>query len=334
MAGGFPQVRLRRLRQSQAMRRLVREVHLHPHQLISPLFVGAKPSSRKPSSLPGQEVDTLTTLKKTVGALKKASIQAIMLFVLPEEKDLDGQHAVAQTSLTARAIQTIKALYPECVLIVDACFCSHLTHGHCGFISPHGTDGWVDNDATLQVLAQQAVMMAQAGADVIAPSGMMDGMVAQIRAALDEHHFNDVAIMSYAVKYASQFYGPFRDVSGGAPKQGGSRAGYQMQPCQANEAIREADLDVAEGADFLMVKPAHTYLDIIYRVKQRHQGIPLVAYHVSGEYAMLHAAFKQGLIADLSLASLEVLHAIKRAGADQIITYQALALSRWLADAY
>jgi porphobilinogen synthase len=330
-SGHFPEVRLHRLRQSSAMRRLVQETHLHPHQFIMPLFVAENLTKAKQvASLPGQKIYPLKGLKSIVSEIKQASIQAILVFVLPEQKVSQANDVLRQQRFTAEVIQEIKALYPECVLMVDACFCSAMDHGHCGVLQENGR---IDNDATLELLGQSAVIMAEAGADVIAPSGMIDGMVGQIRCALDDRNLIDTGIMSYAVKYASQFYGPFRDASSGAPKQGG-REHYQMNPPQAQEALREAAQDVAQGTDFLMVKPAHTYLDVIYRVKQQHPQVPLVAYHVSGEYAMLHAAKQQGLINDLALATFEVLHAIVRAGADQLISYQACQVALWIKDAY
>lgn len=315
---------------------MVRETHLTPADFIYPLFVTHTPGRRPIASMPGVfqlSVEQLAAEAESVAAL---GIPAVILFGIPAEKDPVGRENFAPEGIVQQAIRAIKAAVPELVVVTDVCLCEYTDHGHCGLLNvgngqrPHAhlPEGYVLNDETLNVLAQTAVSHAEAGADVVAPSGMIDGMVAAIRAGLDGHDFGHVPIMSYAVKYASGFYGPFRDAADGAPKFG-DRKSHQMDPANAREALREAALDVAEGADFLMVKPALAYLDVIHRVRERFPELPLVAYNVSGEYAMIKAAAANGWL-DEARVVLETLLSMKRAGADLLITYHAKDAAAWL----
>ena len=319
-----PYYRPRRLRKTPAIRAMVRETHLTPSDFIAPLFVTEGKGVRNPiSSMPGQfqlSIDELIAEAKEIFAL---GIPAVILFGIPAIKDDVGSDAMSDEGIIARAVRALKEAVPDLLVITDVCFCEYTDHGHCGVL--HGHD--VDNDATLANLQKQAVVHARAGADMVAPSGMMDGMVGAIREALDTEGFTDVSIMSYAVKYASGFYGPFREAAESAP-QFGDRSTYQMDPPNSREALREAQLDVEEGADILMVKPAMPYLDILYQVRQTF-GLPTAAYQVSGEYAMLHAAAQNGWL-DLDRVMMESLIAIKRAGADMILTYFAKDAARRL----
>ena len=319
-----PYYRPRRLRKTPAIRAMVRETHLTPSDFIAPLFVTEGKGVRNPiSSMPGQfqlSIDELMAEAKEIFAL---GIPAVILFGIPAIKDDVGSDAMSDEGIIARAVRALKEAVPDLLVITDVCFCEYTDHGHCGVL--HGHD--VDNDATLANLQKQAVVHARAGADMVAPSGMMDGMVGAIREALDAEGFTDVSIMSYAVKYASGFYGPFREAAESAP-QFGDRSTYQMDPPNSREALREAQLDVEEGADILMVKPAMPYLDILYQVRQTF-GLPTAAYQVSGEYAMLHAAAQNGWL-DLDRVMMESLIAIKRAGADMILTYFAKDAARRL----
>ncbi len=319
-----PYYRPRRLRKTPAIRAMVRETHLTPSDFIAPLFVTEGKGVRNPiSSMPGQfqlSIDELIAEAKEIFAL---GIPAVILFGIPAIKDEVGSDAMSDEGIIARAVRALKETVPDLLIITDVCFCEYTDHGHCGVL--HGHD--VDNDATLANLQKQAVVHARAGADMVAPSGMMDGMVGAIREALDAEGFTDVSIMSYAVKYASGFYGPFREAAESAP-QFGDRSTYQMDPPNSREALREAQLDVEEGADILMVKPAMPYLDILYQVRQTF-GLPTAAYQVSGEYAMLHAAAQNGWL-DLDRVMMESLISIKRAGADMILTYFAKDAARRL----
>ncbi len=321
-----PYYRPRRLRKSPAIRAMVRETRLHPTDFIAPLFVTEGKEVRNPiSSMPGQFQLSIDQLVKDVREIHSLGIPAIILFGIPAVKDAVGSDAMSDEGIIARAVREVKEAVPDLLVITDVCFCEYTDHGHCGVL--HGHD--VDNDATLQNLQKQVVVHARAGADMVAPSGMMDGMVGAIREALDEEGYTDVAIMSYAVKYASGFYGPFREAAESAP-QFGDRSTYQMDPPNGREALREAGLDVEEGADILMVKPAMPYLDILYQVKETF-GLPTAAYQVSGEYAMLHAAARNGWL-DLDRVMMESLIAIKRAGADVILTYFAREAARKLSE--
>jgi porphobilinogen synthase len=306
---------------------MVRETTLSPKDFIAPLFVRHGSGIKDPiTSMPGQYHFSVDTVVKEVEEIWSLGIPAIILFGLPDIKDEVGSRSWADDGVVQRAISTIKERVPDIVVITDVCFCEYTDHGHCGVIK----NGQVDNDATLELLARQSVSHAKAGADIVAPSDMMDGRVAAIRKGLDENGFQDIAILSYAAKYASGFYGPFREAAESAP-QFGDRAGYQMDPANALEAIKEVMLDMEEGADMVMVKPAMAYLDIISRVREECL-LPLAAYNVSGEYAMLKAAEQNGWI-DGPRVMMELLTAIKRAGADLILTYFAQDASRILNSA-
>ncbi|NKQ35752.1 MAG: porphobilinogen synthase [Chloroflexi bacterium] len=321
-------MRPRRLRASAGLRAMVRETRLDPADFIYPLFVRHGSGVRQPiASMPGiyqLSVDEAVREAETAVSL---GIPAVILFGIPAEKDPVGRENFAPGGIVQQAIRAIKTAVPNLVVITDVCLCEYTDHGHCGLVSPEGT---ILNDPTLEILAQVAVSHAEAGADIVAPSGMMDGMVAAIRTGLDAADFSHIPIMSYAVKYASAFYGPFREAADGAPKFG-DRKTHQMDPGNGREALREAALDVAEGADFLMVKPALPYLDIIRRLRERFPELPLAAYNVSGEYAMIKAAAANGWL-DEQRVVLETLTGIKRAGADLIITYHALDAARWLRE--
>lgn len=327
----FPKTRLRRLRKSAALRALVSETQLNTDKLILPLFIKHGTRVKNPiASMPGHYQLSTDMLEEEINSITALGLKSVILFGIPAEKDGHGSDACSDNGIVQTAIRTIKKIAPELLVISDICLCEYTDHGHCGVIADHqhGNEVEVDNDKTLALLGKQAVSHAKAGADVIAPSGNMDGMVAAIRHALDEAGFSNLPILSYSVKYASAMYGPFRQAAEGAP-QFGDRRTYQMDIANSKEAMRECKLDIAEGADMLMVKPAHTYLDIIYRVKQAHPEIPLCAYHVSGEYSALKAAAEKGWL-DERKSALEVLTSIHRAGADFIITYFAKDAAEWL----
>jgi len=317
-------IRPRRLRRTATIRDMVRETHLSVKDLIFPLFVKHGQNIKEPiSSLPGQYHFSVDRLLEEVEEIWSLKIPSVILFGLPETKDAIGSSSYQEDGVIQQAIRAIKKQIPEIVVITDVCLCEYTDHGHCGIIK----DGQVDNDSSLEVLARQAVSHAQSGADIVAPSDMMDGRVAAIREALDEHHLKETAILSYAVKYASSFYGPFREAADSAP-QFGDRKGYQMDPANAIEALKEASLDMAEGADMIMVKPALPYLDIISRVREECL-LPLAAYNVSGEYAIIKAGEMKGWI-DGEKVMMETLISIKRAGADLILTYFAKDAARVL----
>jgi porphobilinogen synthase len=320
----FPQYRPRRLRQNETFRRLIRETFLRLDDLIYPMFVRPGKGIKEPiASMPGNYRFSIDEMVKEIKEIYKLGIAAIMLFGIPEKKDEFGSEAYNTYGITQRAIKAIKDSLPEMVVITDVCLCEYSSHGHCGVIK----EGKVDNDATLELLAKVALSHAQAGADMVGPSDMMDGRVKAIREALDRGGFSHIPIMSYAVKYASSFYGPFREAAQSAP-QFGDRSTYQMDPANAREAIREAELDVVEGADIIMVKPALAFLDIVYQIKAKINR-PIAAYNVSGEFAMLKAAIAQGWLEEKRVI-LEALTSIKRAGADLILTYFAKDVARWL----
>lgn len=321
----FPEYRPRRLRKNEALRSLIRETHLSASQLVYPLFIipGKKIRQEIPS-MPGVYRISVDQLGGEAKELLQLGINSVILFGLPEKKDSMGSGAHAKDGIIQRAIKELKQKVPTLTVITDVCLCEYTDHGHCGCL----INKEVDNDATLEILAKTALSHASAGADIVAPSDMMDGRVAEIRAALDENNFDMIPIMSYAVKYASAFYGPFRDAADCTP-QFGDRRGYQMDPANSREALREATLDVDEGADILMVKPAVAYLDIISRLRDEFD-LPIAAYHVSGEYAMIKAAEAQGWI-DGEKVMYETLLSIKRAGADIILTYFAKDMARLLA---
>lgn len=316
--------RHRRLRSSSAMRSLVRETHLHTDDFIYPLFiVEGENYKHEVPSMPNVFQLSLDLLIEEITELRTLGIKAVMVFGVPNEKDEQGTGAFVETGIVQQATRLIKKEVPEMLVVADTCLCEYTSHGHCGVIHNHD----VDNDESLELLAKTAVSQAEAGADIIAPSNMMDGFVAVIRQALDQAGYRTIPIMSYAVKYASAFYGPFRDAAGSSP-QFGDRKTYQMDPANRLEAMREAESDMDEGADFLIVKPALSYLDIMRDVKNNFNA-PIVAYNVSGEYAMVKAAVSNGWINERELV-LEKLTAMKRAGADLIITYFAKDAAKWL----
>jgi porphobilinogen synthase len=311
------------------VRDLVRETELSTNDLILPLFVRPGKGIRQEiSSMPGNYQLSVDTLIDEVGAAREIGIHAFILFGIPEYKDSTGSSALQSEGIVQQALRALrKSFGHDVLLITDECFCEYTDHGHCGLLYDHRGRLDVDNDATLPLLAEQCVSHAKAGADVIAPSGMMDGMVRAIRTGLDAAGFSDIPILSYAAKYASGFYGPFREAAE-SPPQFGDRSTYQMDPANSDEALREVALDLAEGADLIMVKPALAYLDVIRRVKD-HFRVPVAAYNVSGEFAMVKAAAAKGWI-DERRVTLEILTSIRRAGADMILTYHARDVARWL----
>lgn len=320
---------MRRLRSNARIRDLVRETRLSPHDFILPLFVRYGENQRLPiTSMPGHAQLSVDQLPDEIEQIDVLGIPAVILFGIPEHKDSIGSDAYDDNGVIQQAVRAIKRTGSEVLVITDVCFCEFTDHGHCGILGEHDGRIDVDNDETLEILVKEAVSHARAGADVIAPSGMMDGMIGALRTGLDEAGFQNVPILSYAAKYASAFYGPFRDAAESTP-QFGDRRSYQMDPANGAEALREVALDVGEGADMLMVKPALSYLDVIRRVKDAYPELPLAAYNVSGEYAMVKAAAAQGWI-DEERVALEILTSIKRAGADMILTYFAKDAARWL----
>ena len=320
----FPETRMRRLRRTGVLREMVRETTLRPADLIQPMFVTAGEGVREPvASMPGIERLSISELVEEAAEVAAAGVPAVLLFGIPADKDEIGSGAYDDEGVVQLAIQALKENHPGLVVIADTCLCEYTSHGHCGVLR----DGEVDNDLSLELIAKTAISQASAGADAVAPSDMMDGRVAAVREQLDAEGHSATPIISYAVKYASAFYGPFRDAAGSTPQEG-DRRGYQMDPANVLEAVREAQLDLDEGADMLIVKPALPYLDVVNRVKHE-TGAPLAAYHVSGEYSMLKAAAANGWL-DEPAAVLEALTSIKRAGADLIITYYAKEAVGWL----
>jgi porphobilinogen synthase len=323
---GFPVTRPRRLRRTEVLRRMVRETRLSPDNFIQPLFVREGRGVANPiAAMPGVMQLSVDLALREARELHQAGVPATILFGIPDRKDPIGSEAWSDSGAVQRAIREIKEHVPGLLVITDVCMCEYTDHGHCGIVR----DGDVDNDATLELLTRTALSHARAGADMVAPSDMMDGRVGAIRQALDAEGMRQVAIMAYSAKYASAFYGPFREAAQSAPKFGDRRS-YQMDPANGDEALREVALDLEEGADVVMVKPALPYLDLIYRVKEKF-GCPLAAYNVSGEYAMVRAAGQNGWL-DERLAAFEVLTAIRRAGADLIITYFAKQVARELSQ--
>lgn len=324
MTGSFPDYRPRRLRASAALRALVRETELSARQLVLPLFVRSGKKVRQPiGSMPGCFQLSIDELLKECAGAATDGVPAVLLFGIPESKDEKASGAYAANGVVQQAVRALKKELPQMLVITDVCLCEYMSHGHCGLIH----DAKVQNDPTLKLLARAAASHAEAGADIVAPSDMMDGRVRAIRAELDKRGFDGVPIMSYAVKFASAFYGPFREAAESAPQFGDRRA-YQMDAANGDEALREAALDVAEGADILMVKPALSYLDLIWRVKEKF-GYPTAAYAVSGEYSMIKAAAEKGWIDEKAIV-LESHLAMRRAGADIVITYWAREIARWL----
>lgn len=329
-----PAQRLRRLRTKPALRAMVRETELDPRDFIYPLFVRHGNGRNEIRSMPGIYQLSVEEAVREAENAASLGIPAVILFGIPAQKDPIGLENFAADGIVQQAIRAIKSRLPEMVIITDVCMCEYTDHGHCGIINkgeyPNLPPGYVLNDPTLEILAKVAVSHAEAGADVVAPSAMIDGMVGAIRGALDVSGFESLPILSYSVKYASAFYGPFRDAAE-SPPQFGDRKSHQMDPANVREALREIALDITEGADMLMVKPALPYLDVLYRVHQAYPELPLVAYNVSGEYAMIKAASANGWL-DERKVTLETLTGIKRAGADMIITYHAIEAARWLRD--
>jgi len=320
----FPEYRARRMRQNPAIRRMVRETKLSVDDFILPLFaIGGKDVKNPIPSMPGHYQLSLDHLVKTAEDAKKLGIPAVILFGIPEQKDPLGTQAYAKKGIVQQAVQAIKNKIPDLLVITDVCLCQYTDHGHCGMVDKN----IIHNDASLELIAKTALSHAKAGADMVAPSDMMDGRVSEIRDILDEEHFEDVSIMSYAVKYCSSFYGPFRQAAESAP-QFGDRRTYQMDPANALEAIREATLDAEEGADIIMVKPALAYLDIISTIRDEIE-LPLAAYQVSGEFSMIKAAAEKGWLNEEQVM-MESLLAIKRAGADMILTYFAMDAAKIL----
>jgi porphobilinogen synthase len=320
----FPATRMRRLRRTRALRDLVRETELSPRHLVQPMFVVAGEGLREEiPSMPGAQRFSISELVGEAGEIAAAGVQAVLLFGIPADKDEQGSGAYDDEGVVQMAVRALKEAHPDLIVIADVCLCEYTSHGHCGFVR----DGEVDNDITLELLAKTAISQAEAGADAVAPSGMIDGQVAAIRHQLDEEGHPNTPILAYSAKYASAFYGPFREAAESTPEFG-DRRGYQMDPANAAEAVREAKLDLDEGADMIMVKPAVPYLDVIRRVKQE-TAAPLAAYQVSGEYSMLKAAAANGWIDERPVV-LETLTGIRRAGADVIITYYAKEVAGWL----
>jgi porphobilinogen synthase len=317
----FPDVRLRRFRRTAPLRGLVRETRLSLDQFVMPCFVAPEPLRNE--SLPGMARFTVDGLVGEADVLASAGVRALILFGIPPEKDEEATGAWEEDGIVQQALRALRARFPELVLMTDVCLCEYTSHGHCGIV----VDGEVSNDRSLELLARTAVSHAEAGADVVAPSDMMDGRVAAIREALDDHGFESTPILAYSAKYASAFYGPFREAADSAPAFG-DRRGYQMDPANVREALRECELDVEEGADAIMVKPALPYLDVIRAVREAFD-LPVAAYNVSGEYAMVKAAAQAGWL-DERAAALESLTAIKRAGADLIVSYWTRDLAGWL----
>jgi porphobilinogen synthase len=315
---------MRRMRRTETLRELVQETELSPRHLIQPLFVVAGEGVREPiDSMPGIERFSISELVAEATEVQAAGVRAVILFGIPSSKDELGSGAYDEEGVVQMAIRALKEAHPELVVITDVCLCEYTSHGHCGFVR----DGEVDNDITLELLAKTAISHAQAGADAVAPSDMMDGRIASIRSQLSEEDHGSTPILAYSAKYASAFYGPFREAAESAPEFG-DRSGYQMDPANAREALREVRLDVEEGADAVMVKPALPYLDVIRRVREE-VDLPLAAFQVSGEYSMIKGAAERGWI-DERRAVVEALTAIRRAGADMIVTYYAKQAAGWL----
>jgi porphobilinogen synthase len=321
----FPQTRLRRLRQTPVLRDLVRETRLHPGDFVMPLFVEAGLDGRTPiQAMPGVDRLSISAAVEEAGEIVALGVPAVLLFGIPDHKDDEGTGAYDDEGIVQLATRAIKQAHPDLLVMTDVCLCEYTDHGHCGLLTPSGA---VDNDSSVDLIARTAVSQARAGADVVAPSDMMDGRIGAVRAALDEEGLADTPIVAYSAKFASAFYGPFREAADSTPAFGDRRA-YQMDPANGDEAVREALLDVQEGADVVMVKPALPYLDVIRRVKES-TNLPVAAYNVSGEYAMIKAASAAGML-DERAAVLEALTSIRRAGADIVITYHAKDAARWL----
>jgi len=320
--------RPRRLRSSAALRSIVREISLQPDDFILPLFVSEKITSRVPvASMPGVFQLTEQELVEEAAAAHRAGISSVLIFGIPAHKDEQASQAYAEDGVVQRTVRALKRVLPELIVITDVCLCEFMSHGHCGIAEFHGDHVHVDNDASVELLVKTAVSHAAAGADIVAPSDMMDGRIGAMRSGLDAAGFQETVIMSYAAKFASAFYGPFRDAAESTPKAGDRRT-YQMDSANAREAIREVALDIEEGADMVMIKPGLPYLDLVWRVKEKF-GLPTAVYNVSGEYAMIKAAAERGWL-DERATVMEQMLAFKRAGADLIITYWARQVVEWL----
>ena len=320
----FPATRLRRLRSTPALRDLVRETRLHASDLVLPLFVQSKPGREPIGALPGIDRLSISAAVEEAGSAEALGLPAVLLFGIPDRKDAEGSGAYDDEGIVQLATRAIKEACPELLVMTDVCLCEYTDHGHCGLIDAHGH---VDNDSSVELIARAAVSQARAGADIVAPSDMMDGRIGAVRAALDEEGFSDTPIVAYSAKFASAFYGPFREAAGSTPAFGDRRA-YQMDPANGDEAVREALLDAREGADVVMVKPALAYLDVIRRVKDATK-MPVAAYNVSGEYAMVKAGAAAGALDERAVV-LETLTSIRRAGADIIISYHSKDAALWL----
>ncbi|MHB8897380.1 MAG: porphobilinogen synthase [Thermoguttaceae bacterium] len=329
MQGGFPATRMRRLRYHPAVRNLVRDVTVSPSNLILPLFVRSGENLRQPiGAMPGHDQMTVDQLPAEGREIADLGIGGVILFGIPASKDAEGSDATSDSGIVAQAVRTLKEAVPELLVVTDVCFCEFTDHGHCGALSERAGRVDVDNDRTLDMLARQAMVHARAGADMVAPSGMIDGMIGAIRKGLDGAGYEQLPIMSYAAKYASGFYGPFREAAESAPKFGDRRS-YQMDPASSvGQALREVELDLAEGADLVMVKPALAYLDVVHAVAESFPGVPLATYNVSGEYSMVKAAAQRGWINEQTVA-MESLIAMRRAGAQIILSYWAKDVARW-----
>jgi porphobilinogen synthase len=320
--------RPRRLRRTAAIRNLIRETNLNRDDFILPLFVSEKIASARPiESMPGVQQHAPTKIANAAAQARDAGVQAVILFGIPKSKDGKASGAWADDGVVQNAVRAIKQRLPELVVIADVCLCEYTDHGHCGVVRREGEDFHVLNDESVELIARTAVSLAKSGADMVAPSDMMDGRIGAVRSALDQAGFGETGIISYAAKFASAFYGPFREAAE-SPPQFGDRRSYQMDPANANEALHEVELDLAEGADIILIKPALPYLDILWRVRERF-GRPTAVYHVSGEFAMVKAAAEKGLI-DERVGVIEIMTSLKRAGADFIITYWAMELMEWL----
>ncbi len=320
----FPQTRLRRLRATSVMRELVRETTLAPSDLVAPFFVHAESGRTPIDAMPGQARLGIDELVAEAGAVAQLGVPAVLLFGIPAAKDPEGTGAYDDEGIVQLATRALKQAHPELIVITDVCLCEYTDHGHCGLLR---ADGSVDNDSSVELISRAAISQARAGADIVAPSDMMDGRIGAVRRALDDEGLSDTPIMAYSAKFASAFYGPFREAADSTPAFG-DRRGYQMDPANGDEALRETLLDVEEGADLVMVKPALPYLDVLWRVKQATR-MPVAAYNVSGEYAMVKAAAAAGHIDERAIV-LETLTAIRRAGADLVITYHAKDAATWL----
>ena len=324
----YPISRPRRLRRAPSIRQFIQDIALPYDKLVLPLFIRYGTGDIKPiASMPGHSQIRLQHLSEIISNLTKLGLKSVILFGIPEQKDPTGSFSYNDDGVIQQAIRLIKQINPNMLVMADTCLCEYTDHSHCGILHSNEDDFHINNDASIDQLGKQAVSYARAGADIVAPSACMDGMIQAIRTALDQHQFHDTIILSYAVKYASNLYGPFRQAAEGAP-QIGDRQSYQMDYQYSKDALLECELDIHEGADMLMVKPGHTYLDVIYKVKQCYPHIPLGAYHTSGEFAMIKAAAHQGVIDEKKVVH-EVLCALHRAGSDFILTYYAKEVLEW-----